>query len=534
MKRKIKRVVQLIKSNRFELVFLFLIVAIACFLRFYRITELHFFTYDQARDDLIVKRILVDHKWTLLGPQSSMRGVYLPPFYYYTLVPILWLSRLNPVGVDIYTATIGVLTVVLIWYITREFFGKVSGLMIGALYATFPLIVELSHRAWNPNTQPFFILLTIFFLYKLFTTKKEKFLIFTSLAFGYAVNLHYGALALMPIWLFAFIWGLVKLKNKSLILLSALALFFFGAPLLIFDFRHDFMLSKNIYLYFFAGERISLSPRKFFEPMVSSVYQLFVALLSGSFVKTTQVPFEFWGKLKSVLSFAPVSIIAHKPLLVQYQWWGVCLLGGIFIAVAWNYLKKTKVLILNLLLGAVLVSALVSRFYTGKFYFFYYIFLYPLVFLFLGLFFSSLWQRNWGKWVVGLTFLWMIYFNLTHVLVFEKPERTIRDIKQVAQTIASDVEPSKKFNIAANYRSPDRWDHNAVDYRYFVEAYWGKKALDWQPEDYERAEVLYVVAEGGLPNPLNVQIMEIYKFQPKKVLKSWELPKGVVIYKLGR
>jgi hypothetical protein len=25
----------------------------------------------------------------------------------------------------------------------------------------------------------------------------------------------------------------------------------------------------------------------------------------------------------------------------------------------------------------------------------------------------------------------------------------------------------------------------------FVEAFYGKRALDWQPEDYERAEVLY-------------------------------------------
>jgi hypothetical protein len=259
-----------------------------------------------------------------------------------------------------------------------------------------------------------------------------------------------------------------------------------------------------------------------------------VALLSGSFIKTAQVPFEFWGKLKSVLSFAPVSIIAHKPLLVQYQWWGICLLGGIFIAVVWGYFKKTKVLILNLLVGAVLVSALVSRFYTGKFYFFYYIFLYPLPFLFLGLVFWTFCQWKWGKWVATLIFVGIIYFNLNHVLIFEQPERTIRDIKQVAQVIAADVDPTKTFNIASNYKNPDRWDHNAVDYRYFVEAYYGKKALDWQPEDYEKAEVLYVVAEGGLPNPVNAQIMEIYEFEPKKIIQTWELPGDVVIYKLGK
>jgi len=151
--------------------------------------------------------------------------------------------------------------------------------------------------------------------------------------------------------------------------------------------RHDFMLSSNIYLHFFAGDRMSISPYNFLEPMVASIYQLFVALLSGSFIQTAQVPFEFWGKLKSVLTFAPVSIIAHKPLLVQYQWWGLGLFISIISSTVWFYIKKKKVLILNLLLSFILVSAFISRLYTGKFYFFYYIFIYIIPFLFLGLFF---------------------------------------------------------------------------------------------------------------------------------------------------
>jgi hypothetical protein len=294
------------------------------------------------------------------------------------------------------------------------------------------------------------------------------------------------------------------------------------------------MLSRNIYLYFFAGDRISLSPDKFLEPMIASIYQLFVALLSGSFLKNAQVPFEFWGKLGQVATFAPVSIIAHKPLLVQYQWWGIGLLITILGMVIWLYLHKTKLLLLNLLVAIILVSGLMSRFYTGKFYFFYYIFLYPLPFLFLGLLFWTFWRRKLLRWLAVVIFTGMVLFNLRFALIFEKSERTAEDIKIIAQTIAEDIDESKTFNIAANYRNPDRWDHNAVDYRYFVEAYFGKRALDWQPEDYQRTQVLYVIAEGGLADPVNAKIMEIYEFGPKKVEKTWELPKEVIIYKLNK
>ena len=542
MKKQLKRILYSIKENKIESFLLAVIILVASFLRFYKITELYFFTYDQARDDLIVKRILVDHKLTLLGPQSSMRGVYLPPFYYYTLAPVLWVSRLNPVGVDIYTAVIGVLTVTLIWYMAKKFFGRIPGLMVGALYATSPLIVELSRHAWNPNTQPFFVLLTIWFLYRLFKTKKEKCLIFVSLAFGYAVNLHYGALCLLPIWLFAFSWLLKESRRRDLVLISLSILFFFFLPLLLFDLRHNFMLTKNIYTYFFVGERVSLSPNKFFEPMVTSIYQLLVALLSGSFVKTAEVPFEFWGKANSVLQFAPVSIIAHKPLLVKYQWWGVGLLLLLVFSLISFFFQKEKrdkkdqkvKMIIKILLATIFVSSLVSRFYIGKFYFFYYIFLYPSPFLFLGFLFWFWWQKKIFRPVIMLIFLFMFSFNLRHALVFEKPERTIKDIISASQVIAADIGEEKSFVIAANYRSPDRWDHNAVDYRYFVEAYFGKRGLDWQPKDYRQAQILYVVAEGGLPDPINAKIMEIYEFGPKKIEKTWELPKEVYIYKMRR
>lgn len=533
-----RKLTRYIRKNKFEIFLLTIITLLAISLRFYKINELHFFTYDQARDDLIVKRILVDHKLTLLGPQSSMRGVYLPPFYYYTLVPILWLSKLNPISVDIYTALIGVLTVILVWYFCKEVFGKIPALITSVLYATSPLIVELSHRAWNPNTQPFFILLTLFFWYRLWITKKEKYLLLSSFSFGYAVNLHYGALCLILIWLFFFFWFLIKSKKKGIVFLSFFVLILFALPLLFFDLRHNFMLSKNIYQYFFADQQVSLSPPKFFEPMVASVFELFVALLSGSFLKTAQVPFEFWGKASSVLSFAPVSIIAHKPLLVQFQWWGIALSGLILLTTILFFVGRKKnrevKIFLYLILSCVFVSALVSRFYTGKFYFFYYIFIYPLPFLLLSFVFWFYWRKKWLKILIVIVFLWLLYFNLKQALIVEPPERTIKDIIGVAQVIAEDIEMGKTFNIAANYRSPDRWDHNAVDYRYFVEAYFGKRALDWQPEDYQKAEILYVVAEGGLPDPVNTQIMEIYEFRPKKILKTWELPKGVVVYKLEK
>jgi 4-amino-4-deoxy-L-arabinose transferase-like glycosyltransferase len=536
----IQRLIQYIKANKLEVICLIFIASLAAFLRFYKITELHFFSFDQARDALISKRILVDHKWTLLGPQSSMLGVYLPPYYYYTLALVLWIFRLNPAGIDVYTAGVGVCTVILLWYIARRFFNKVPALMIAAFYATSPLIVRFSRQAWNPNTQPFLVLLILFFLCQLFLKRKAFYLILVSIFLGYAMNLHYSTFCLIPIWLFSLFWFLIKTRKTRTVFVSVGILCFFVVPLLLFDLHHHFMISRNISHHFFAKERMGLLPRDFVGLMANSAYSLFVFLLSGVSYTPSLVADAPQDALWPV--FRPISIltIAHRPMIIQYYWWGVGLLGLIVITTIYFLFRLEKKgakdvgLMLYLLIGIILSSVFVSQFYAGQFYFFYYLLLFPLPFLFLGFLFWFWWQKRIFRLPAVLLFILILAFNLRHALVLESPERKIGDIIGVSEVIAQDVGQRDDFVIAANYRSPDRWDHSAVDYRYFVEAYFGKRGLDWQPEDYRQAKILYVVAEGGLADPINSKIMEIYEFGPKTVEKTWELPKEVYIYKMTK
>ena len=186
-----KEIISFFKKHH-ELIFLALFILVAVILRFSHIFTLNFFTYDQARDALFVKRMIVDGEFRLLGTQTSLPGMYLPPFYYYTLIPILWLSRLNPVGIDIYSALIGVATVPLIWFVANKIFGKPAGLFAAGLFAVSPLVVELTRRAWNPNTMPFFILIAFYFLYLYYKNRKTKDFLLAFAFYGYCLSLHFG------------------------------------------------------------------------------------------------------------------------------------------------------------------------------------------------------------------------------------------------------------------------------------------------------------------------------------------------------
>ncbi len=536
-----KKLVGYIKKNRLEVAILAIITLLAIFLRFYRISELHFFTYDQARDVLIAKRILVDHKWTLLGPQSSIGNIYFPPLYYYTLTLPLWIFGMNPVGTDIYTAFIGVLTVLLIFFVAKIFFSKRAGIFAASLYATSPIVVELSRRAWNPNTLPFFFLLALILGYQFWKSGKIKMLLAMSFVFGYALSLHYSVFCLFPVVICLWVDYFLKKKQVWPILVSFLIISLFFLPLLLFDFRHNFILSKNLVDYFLREGNYYFNKDylSFLEASLASVYEIIVVPLSGYFLKGvsgTAAPYEFTGRIKDVFfQFAPVSIIAHKPLIIKYYWWGQIIFFIIFIfSLARIFFTSLKDKTLAFLWFWFIVAIITSRFHQKTVYFFYYLFLYPIPFLLWAAFLNWTFKKGrFLKILVSLSLLIMVGINFRQSLMYETTGRTLEDIKAVARIISQDV-GKEQFNLAASYKDPDRWDHHALDYRYFVEAFYHKKPLDWYPENYRQSQTLYFISEGKIEKPLESEIMEVREFGPQKLVKSWSYKDEIFIYKLAK
>ena len=522
-----------------EEILLTIFILVAGILRFYHITRLEFFTYDQARDALFVKRMIVDHEFRLLGTQTSLPGMYLPPFYYYTIALVLWLGRLNPVAIDIYSALIGVLSVPLVFYVSNKIFGRPAGVFSAGLFAVSPLVVELTRRAWNPNTLPFFILVTFWFVYRYFNQGKTKDFLLAFFFYGYCLSLHFGAWTLMP--LFALIWFQAFLKKKVEwwgLLGGFGLLFFFISPLLIFELRHNFFLTSQAKMFFFDGKHIGPSGN-FIESFFTSLIALFTILISGKIMVGYGAPLEFIGHFKDLFSLSqPISVVAQKPFSLSFQWWGIAvfiLILGSSILVFLKSAERKFRLPLFLIWIWIFWAIFSSRLYSGKFFFFYYLFVFPapiLLFCFLGKF---LCKSKYFKPIVWGAFILIIAFHLRYSTVFIQSWRDLKDLKQVGLIIAQNAPSDKLFNIATIQRDLDRWDRNAVDYRYFTETFGGRRPLDWYPEDYRRSEILFVVDEtGGKADILNSKVMEIQTFKPGKIINQWNIEKGIAIYKVEK
>lgn len=68
------------------------ILILGAFLRLHKIGDYMTFLGDEGRDVLIVRNLLVKADPILIGPGTSVGGMYLGPLYYYFMAPFLLLS----------------------------------------------------------------------------------------------------------------------------------------------------------------------------------------------------------------------------------------------------------------------------------------------------------------------------------------------------------------------------------------------------------------------------------------------------------
>ena len=248
----------------FSLIF---ILFIASFLRFYRLPEYMTFLGDEGRDAIVVKNILIDRNLPLIGPPTSVGNMYLGPLYYYMMTIPMSIFWLNPAAAAGMNAFIGVLTVAFIYYLGKVWFNRGAGLIAAYLYAISPVTITYSRSSWNPNPAPFFALLAVFGLFKAKNSGNYKWLILSGIGAAAAIQMHYLALILLPFlalgWVRELLGKIYKNKGEFFwtgTLLGISAFLLLVSPLVIFDFRHNFLNYRAINeLFFYSNGTVDVN-----------------------------------------------------------------------------------------------------------------------------------------------------------------------------------------------------------------------------------------------------------------------------------
>ena len=332
--------------------FLALIVCFGLFLSFYRVSELYGYGFDQERDYNTVKAIVVDHKFTLIGPRVvSSAGFFLGPFYYYLQVPFFILFRGDPLYGAYFTAAINFITYLLIYFVLS----RLTPSRLTAFTAALLWLTTANRTGWNVSFVPLFFLLFVYF------HKRPLLLTFI---FFLSLNFHPQMIFLGPLWFHALTKHKLSLRQIILLVFAAILPFL---PLIVFDLRHDFINTRAALSFLNASgsANAAVSP---FRPLYSLTqfstslellfsgfhHNLFLTasllLTLAIFVFRERRYFYFW--LLPVLSILVLAFYRQRTWPEYYHF-----LGG-FSLLLLVFIAANRYLVLKTLLLLLVVSAL--------------------------------------------------------------------------------------------------------------------------------------------------------------------------------
>jgi len=248
------------------------------------------FGFDNGRDYLAVKSIVVDHKLTLIGEelgagQAGFSYLFQGPGYFYFLAIPFFLFNGNPVGGVFFMLLLGLSVIALGIYFISKFLGFKEGLLMGFLLACSPYLISQSRFFENPFATTLFILITFYLVYK-FTSRKSHryFLVFLAALFsGFLYNFEIGVA--IPLCATLFIYCIFLFRKKIFHFLPSL----FGGfilsifPMILFEIRHNFMGLRSVYFYLFMQKISHTHPPILLWSYTKNIFNLYFSLFTDSF-----------------------------------------------------------------------------------------------------------------------------------------------------------------------------------------------------------------------------------------------------------
>ena len=218
-------IANIVFNNKKNIV-LFFILSVGVFLRFYQLGQVPVgFHRDEA--------FLGYNAFSILLTGHDMTGAFLPlhlesflyspaGYSYFSILPIFF-NGLNEFSIRLAAALFGSLTVLLFYFFVKKLFSHFQYKEQIALFSTFflaisPWHINLSRVATENVLVVFFIILGVYTYLHSINNKKNIWILFSFLSFGFSLCLYQAPRSFLPLFI----------------------------PLLFFIFHHRFSLKKNL------------------------------------------------------------------------------------------------------------------------------------------------------------------------------------------------------------------------------------------------------------------------------------------------
>lgn len=497
-----------IKDLRTKIIFVAILI-LAFLLRAQEAISGNFlFLLDQGRDMMAVKGIVFDHHMTLIGPNTSLQGVFQGPLWYYLLsIPTILLKG-DPWGVILLMLLISMSVLFVAYFWAKKNFGIKAALLMTFFFAVCSEAAAAATYSWNPHPMWLITVIYIICFYNLiFVSKKYHLLIWPviGLMFNFETALAVFILISTIIYLIVF--------NRKLL---ATKYFFIGivlfsitfSPQILFDLRHNFLMTKSV-LNVFSGHDRGL--------FVSGENNGYLNLINGHI-------WEIYSNFRS--SFMQYGYLSYLPNIF------LGLIVGSFvivISVKNKIFSEKESAFIKALVTLILIAICLMLVYPFPIRYWFLTGFQSFYIILLGIVLSKFSKNNILKIALSLFAVSIIFYSIQriNILYFNQPDNggtaKINGKLQALDFIYKDA-ASKNFNLLV-FTPPVYTD--AYDYLIW---WYGQKKYNYVPGN-KKTGVFYLLMEVDPNKPTSYNGWMETVIKTGSVVFTKTLPSGFVLQK---
>lgn len=230
-----------------------LVLAVFLFTRLFHLSERYFFFNDMGRDYLVLWDWKTTGKPPLLGPQNSVLPFNQSAIFFYWLMPVYLLTGGSYFS-SVYTVLLTYIGVIgwLGWQLRKDSRWQYILLTFSWLVAIHPATIEQNIFVWNPSFITPFLMAVLVSWWQHYHTQRRSWLIALGLFTGLSIGFSYS---IVPVFFaLTLIVIAVERRRSWLPLLSmAVGTALMQLPTLVFEVRHDFLLTNAVFRWINAG-----------------------------------------------------------------------------------------------------------------------------------------------------------------------------------------------------------------------------------------------------------------------------------------
>ena len=289
--------------------FLFILVVVGFLLRIYNINSDLLFHTDQGLHSTAIWNIWHEKNISLLGHPSDVDGLNHSPVYYWLMIPSYFISGGNPAVASTFQILLEAISIPFLYLAIKRIFDKNTALTTIIIYTfSYGLI---SYSRWLVNVTPILAFSNLLIYFISLQPNRNKInnshLFITSLLVGFITQFN----AAIGIFLIPFLfWFYLKGISIKRVFLIITAILLPALPLIIFQFRHDFVTLKAILTF------ISSTNQGLGFPFKMTINNLQILLKQTN--SLIIYPFIWISSILFVFSLAKLKEIKHYKIVIAY------------------------------------------------------------------------------------------------------------------------------------------------------------------------------------------------------------------------